>query len=251
MLEDDVLVSQAQKGNCEAFGELIRRYDRRLYRVTLHILRHREDAEDAVQNACLSAYQHIAGFRAECRFSTWLMKIAVNEALSRLRSRNNEQSATDGLDTWVDEVFEQRELPDWRLHPERQYQQSELRRLLRAALEELPVAYSTVFLLRDVEGFSTAEVAEALSLTISATKVRLLRARLKLRNKLEKHFESPSTRIDLRSAGRLSRADSRGLSRAESKDARASGEAKRRSIDDAAAAFGIALPRSFAAAGGD
>ena len=194
MPDDDVLVEQARQGSCDAFSELIRRYDRRLYRVALHILRHREDAEDTVQNACLSAYQHISGFRAECRFSTWLMKITVNEALSRLRSRNSEQSATDGLDTWVDEVFEQREVPDWRLHPERQYQRAELRRLLRSALEDLPVAYSVVFMLRDVEGFSTAEVAESLRLTISATKVRLLRARLKLRAKLEKHFSSAAAR---------------------------------------------------------
>jgi RNA polymerase sigma-70 factor, ECF subfamily len=239
MLDDDVLVAQAQKGSCEAFGELIRRYDRRLYRVALHILRHREDAEDVVQNACLSAYQHIAGFRAECRFSTWVMKITVTEALSRLRSRGNEQSSTEGLDTFVDDVFEQRELPDWRLHPERQYQQSELRRLLRNALEELPVGYSTVFLLRDVEGFSTAEVAEALRLTISATKVRLLRARLKLRSKLEKHFESGVK-------------DVRGTeSRNRELHPHGAGEARRRSIDDAAAAFGIALPRRLAAAGGD
>jgi Sigma-70, region 4 len=97
------------------------------------------------------------------------------------------------------------------------------------------MAYSTVFLLRDVEGFSTAEVADALRLTISATKVRLLRARLKLRNKLEKHFGSVVTTVDLRGAGRP----------------RPAGAAKQRSIDDAAAAFGIALPRSFAAAGGD
>jgi RNA polymerase sigma-70 factor, ECF subfamily len=228
MPDDEVLVQQAQQGSCDAFGELIRRYDRRLYRLALHILRHREDAEDVVQNACLSAYQHIAGFRAECKFSTWLMKITVNEALSRLRSRNNEQSATDGIDTWVDDVFEQRELPDWRLHPERQYQQSELRRLLRNALEELPVAYSTVFMLRDVEGFSTAEVADALSLTISATKVRLLRARLKLRSKLEKHFGATGAR--------------RGRPRP---------AGARRGNGDIAAAFGIALPRSLAAAGGD
>lgn len=235
MLDDEVLVVQAQKGSCEAFGDLIRRYDRRLFRVALHILRHREDAEDVVQNACLSAYQHIGGFRAECRFSTWLMKITVNEALSRLRSRNNEQSATDGLDTWVDDVFQQRELPDWRLHPERQYQRAELRALLRAALEELPVAYSIVFLLRDVEGFSTAEVADSLRLTISATKVRLLRARLKLRARLEKYFEFPAVRSVARSAGHP----------------RPANEAKRRRLDDVAAAFGIALPRTFAAAGGD
>ena len=234
MPEDDVLVAQAQRGSCEAFSELIRRYDRRIYRVALHILRHREDAEDVVQNACLSAYQHIAGFRAECRFSTWLMKITVNEALSRLRSRNNEQSSTDGLDTWVDDVFEQRELPDWRLHPERQYQRAELRRLLRTALEELPVAYSVVFMLRDVEGFSTQEVAESLRLTISATKVRLLRARLKLRAKLEKHFESVVAG-ETKLRGRVVPI----------------GASKRRNLDDVAAAIGIALPRSLAAAGGD
>jgi RNA polymerase sigma-70 factor (ECF subfamily) len=241
MPDDDVLVAQAQQGSCEAFGELIRRYDRRLYRLALHILRHREDAEDTVQNACLSAYQHIGGFRRECRFSTWLMKIAVNEALSRLRSRSHEQSATDTLDAWVDDVFEPRELPDWRLHPERQYARSELRALLRRSLEELPVAYSTVFLLRDVEGFSTAEVADALSLTISATKVRLLRARLKLRAKLEKHFESVASATG-RPADEGSSAGGR---------PRPAGDAKRRKLDDVAAAIGIALPRPFAAASGD
>lgn len=190
MLDETRLVESAKNGNVEAFGDLVRMYDRRLFRVALHILHHREDAEDAVQNACLSAFQHMAGFRGECKFSTWLLKITVNEALTRLRSRNHEQAATDGLDSWVEEVFEQRDIPDWRLHPERQYQRAELRRLLQNALEQLPVAYSVVFMLRDIEGFSTAEVADALRITVSATKVRLLRARLKLRDKLGVHFES-------------------------------------------------------------
>ncbi len=190
MSDETGLVQAAQAGDVNAFGDLVRMYDRRLFRVALHILRHREDAEDAVQNACLSAFLHIDSFRAECRFSTWLLKITVNESLTRLRMRNHEQGATEALDSWVEEVFEQREIPDWRLHPERQYQRAELRKLLRAALEELPVAYSVVFLLRDIEGFNTAEVAEMLRITISATKVRLLRARLKLRDKLGIHFES-------------------------------------------------------------
>ena len=200
MLDEARLVESAQKGNVEAFGDLVRMYDRRLFRVALHILHHREDAEDVVQNACLSAFQHVAGFRGECRFSTWLLKITVNEALTRLRSRNHEQASTDGLDSWVEEVFEQRDIPDWRLHPERQYQRAELRCLLQNALEQLPVAYSVVFMLRDIEGFSTAEVADALRITISATKVRLLRARLKLRDKLGVHFQSRAKQAKAASA---------------------------------------------------
>jgi len=188
MRDESQLVEAAKAGDCEAFGELIRRLDRSLFRVAWHVLRHREDAEDAVQSACLKAFQHIASFRNESSFCTWLLKITFHESLSRLRANNKARAMLEETDVYVGVEFAQRDIADWKLHPERLFARAELNRRLRQFLEELPLGQSAVFILRDVEGLSTAEVAEILNLSVSNVKVRLLRARLQLRDKLSVDF---------------------------------------------------------------
>ena len=194
MRDESQLVEAARQGDAEAFGELVQGLDRRLFRVAQHILRHREDAEDAVQSACLKAFTHISTFRNESRFSTWLLRITVNESLGRLRSRSRDQAVLEDTDTYVGDVFEQRDIADWKMHPERLFARAELDRLLRKFLEELPLGQSMVFILRDVEQFNTAETAEALKLSAGNVKIRLLRARLQLREKLSAHFNAEPRR---------------------------------------------------------
>ncbi len=191
---DEMLLVQAAKdGDIAAFEELVRRYDRKTFRVALQMTQNHEDAEDVVQECFLKAFRGLAQFQAKSRFSTWLFRIAVNESLMKLRKRRGFQVSLDG-DDGSDTSTTVREIVDWGPNPEQLYRQSELREILRQALDELTPAYRTVFLLRDVEGFSIDETAEMLGLTVSAVKARLLRARLKLRERLNRHFGQKRSR---------------------------------------------------------
>ncbi|MGH9830398.1 MAG: sigma-70 family RNA polymerase sigma factor, partial [Blastocatellia bacterium] len=142
-----------------------------------------------VQDAFLKAFEHLGTFQGHSRFYTWLVRIAVNQALMKLRKRRHREISLDEpLET--EDSLMPREIEDWGPTPEERFEQTELNRILTQAIAELDVRLRAVFQLRDVEGFSTGETAEALCLTIPATKTRLLRARLKLRDKLQKHFRS-------------------------------------------------------------
>ncbi len=186
--DDVTLVHAAKCGNMAAFEELITRHSAMVFRVAMHILASREDAEDVMQDAFLRALQNLSNFEERSRFSTWLTRITINSALIRLRASRRtaitspDEESEDGS-PWVDTVA------DWRPNPEQLYRQTELRRILLHALASLPEGCRVVFLLRDVEGLSTAETAEVLELSIGNVKSRLLRARLKLRSRLSKHFE--------------------------------------------------------------
>jgi RNA polymerase sigma-70 factor (ECF subfamily) len=184
----DELLAAARTGDAAAFGELAHRLKRRLLAAAMHITRNQHDAEDIVQTACLNAFSHIQTFRGECAFSTWLLRITVNEALACSRESRRAQLNREELDDYDEGVFQERPLGDWQAQPESLAARHQLRRVLRAELEKLPPKYSAVFVMRDVEGFSTAEVAEALNLTLTAVRVRLLRARGKLRERLRAHF---------------------------------------------------------------
>jgi RNA polymerase sigma-70 factor, ECF subfamily len=185
------LVHATQDGDLAAFEELIRRYDRKVFRIAHHITQNRQDAEDVVQNTFLKAFRGLPQFEEKSRFSTWLIRIAVNESLVGVRQRRGLRVVP------FDEIHEREpatpplEIPDWNPNPEQMYSQSELRDILVKALQRLPLIYRAVFLLRDVEGFSTEETAQALNITDSAVKTRLLRARLKLRDRLDKYFRAP------------------------------------------------------------
>ena len=188
-MDELALVEAAKKGDIGAFEELVKRYDRNVFRIAQHITQNREDAEDVVQDAFLKAYGNLAQFQGQSKFYTWLVRIAVNEALMKLRRRRPERTVSLDQDVETDEDTIPREVADWSPNPEQQYNQAELRELLQKTIQGLPAGFRTVFVLRDVEGLSTEETAEALGLSIPAVKSRLLRARLQLRERLNKYFK--------------------------------------------------------------
>ncbi|MGI9102333.1 MAG: sigma-70 family RNA polymerase sigma factor [Terriglobales bacterium] len=183
------LVRAAKAGDISAFEQLVRRYDRNVFRIAQHITQNREDAEDVVQDAFLKSYENLKNFQEQSKFYTWLVRIAVNEALMRLRRRRPERMVSLDEDVKTDEDTMPREVADWTPNPEQQYTQAELRDILTRTIQGLPSSFRTVFVLRDVEGLSTEETAEALDLSIPAVKSRLLRARLQLRERLNKYFK--------------------------------------------------------------
>ncbi len=181
------LVSAARGGDLAAFEDLVRRYERKIYRLGYNITQNSADAEDVAQDAFLKAFEHLNDFQGDSRFYTWLVRIAVNEALMRLRKRRpNQVSLEEPIETEDDLL--PREVADWGPSPEERYAQTELRQILSDAIAQLEPAYRTVFQLRDIEQLSTEETAEALGLSVPAVKSRLLRARLKLRQNLDRHF---------------------------------------------------------------
>jgi RNA polymerase sigma-70 factor, ECF subfamily len=187
--EELALVQAAQQGDITAFEQLIKRYDRNVFRIAQHITQNREDAEDVVQDAFLKAYQKLDQFQGNSKFYTWLVRIAVNEALMRLRKRKTDKTVSMDDEVETEEGSMPREFADWSPDPEQQFRQSELNDILARSIQGLPSSFRTVFVLRDVEGLSTEETAEMLGLSVPAVKSRLLRARLQLRERLSKHFK--------------------------------------------------------------
>jgi RNA polymerase sigma-70 factor (ECF subfamily) len=187
--EETLLVEAARSGDIKAFESLVRRYDRNVFRIAQHITQNREDAEDVVQDAFLKAYQNLGQFQGQSKFYTWLVRIAVNEALMRLRRRRPERMISIDEDVRTEDDSMPREIADWSPNPEQQYTQAELKDILGKTIQGLPPSFRTVFVLRDVEGLSTEETASALELSVPAVKSRLLRARLQLRERLNKYFK--------------------------------------------------------------
>ena len=187
--DESVLVDAARNGDVGAFEQLVRRYDRNVFRIAQHITQNREDAEDVVQDAFLKAFQNLGQFQGQSKFYTWLVRIAVNEALMRLRRRRPERTVSLDEDVKTEEDSIPREVADWSPNPEQLYSQAELKDILSKTIQGLSPGFRTVFVLRDVEALSTEETAEALNLSIPAVKSRLLRARLQLRERLNKYFK--------------------------------------------------------------
>jgi len=185
------LVQAAKRGDVAAYEQLVKRYDRNIFRIAQHITQNREDAEDVVQDAFLKAYENLEQFQGNSKFYTWLVRIAVNESLMKLRRRRSDRTVSLDEDIQTEEDTMPREVADWSPNPEQLYKQGELKDILRKTVQGLPASFRTVFVLRDVEGLSTEETAEALDLSIPAVKSRLLRARLQLRERLSKYFRKP------------------------------------------------------------
>jgi RNA polymerase sigma-70 factor, ECF subfamily len=187
--DESALVARAKAGDMEAFSELVRHYERRVFRMAKQITQNDDDAEDVLQETFLKAYTHLDDFQGNSKFYTWLVRIAVNEALMKLRKRRSDRTVPldEPIDTGEDEMV--REIAVWDEDPEQSYSREELAELLSQAVESLKPAYRTVFVLRDIEELSIEETAEALGLSISAVKSRLLRARLQLREKLTRQFK--------------------------------------------------------------
>src|SRR5437762_9797176 len=200
--EELTLVQAAKKGDDSAFEELVRRYDRNVFRIAQHITQNREDAEDVVQDAFFKAYSNLAQFQGQSKFYTWLVRIAVNEALMKLRRRKPERTVSLDEDIKTEDDSLPREIADWSPNPEQQYTQAELREILSKTIQGLPPGFRTVFVLRDVEGLSTEETAAALELSVPAVKSRLLRARLQLRERLTRYFQRRENGDDKKSGSK-------------------------------------------------
>jgi RNA polymerase sigma-70 factor, ECF subfamily len=187
--DESALVAQAKAGNMESFSDLVKHYDRRIFRMAKQITQNDDDAEDVLQETFLKAYTHLDDFQGNSKFYTWLVRIAVNEALMKLRKRRSDRTVPldEPIDTGEDEVV--REIAVWEENPEQRYSREELGTILDEAINSLKPAYRTVFILRDIEEMSIEETAEVLKLSISAVKSRLLRARLQLREKLTRLFK--------------------------------------------------------------
>jgi RNA polymerase sigma-70 factor, ECF subfamily len=179
---DEDVVKRVLAGEAALYEILMRRYNQRLYRVARSILRNDVDAEDVMQEAYVRAYEHLNQFAGEARFSTWLTKIAVYEALGRLRRQRRTENLDSVLDS--DRHVMARMTSDTR-DPERQAYDDELRIVLEGAIDSLPEPYRLVFVLRSVEGMSVAETAGCLDIGVEAVKTRLHRARSLLRKDLQ------------------------------------------------------------------
>jgi len=186
--DETALVARARTGDANAFSELVSHYERKIYRLAKHITQNDEDAEDVLQEAFLKAYEHLDGFQGNSKFYTWLVRIAVNEALMKLRKRKGDRTVP--LDEPVDtgEEMVKREIAVWEDNPEQRYSREEMQRILDEAVQSLKPDFRTVFILRDIEELSTEEAAETLGISVPAVKSRLLRARLALREKLTRQF---------------------------------------------------------------
>jgi RNA polymerase sigma-70 factor (ECF subfamily) len=186
--DEPTLVAAARAGDVSAFETLVDRYERKIFRLTQNITQNREDAEDAMQEAFLKAYEHLRDFQEKSRFYTWLVRIAVNQALMKLRKRRPGVVSLDE-EVSVGEETVPREVQDWGPSPEQRFAQTELRDILSKVVGELDPPFRIVFQLRDIEELSTEETAEALGLSVPAVKSRLLRARLRLRESLNRYFK--------------------------------------------------------------
>jgi RNA polymerase sigma-70 factor (ECF subfamily) len=187
---DEQLVRKSQNDDERAFGELVSRYESKVYSLALKMLRNPEDAEDVLQDTFLRAYRGIKSFKGNSTFSTWVYRITANSALMRLRKRQLPTVSIDDAD--------EREAPiniaDWAPGPVEQMLNQETQAAMTEAIDALPPEFRQVFVLRDIEELSNAEVAEILDLSVAAVKSRLHRARLKVRNRLATYFIEPRTR---------------------------------------------------------
>jgi RNA polymerase sigma-70 factor, ECF subfamily len=187
-VEDEFeLVTKAKNGSGRAAEQLVVRYEGRVFRTVQKITSNHEDAEEVVQNVFLKALRNLGGFRGESRFYTWLVRIAINESLMKVRGRRWQHISISDLSEDEDRTV-LRELADAGQNPEEQYSQEELRRILSMAIAELGPGSRIVFQLRDIEGLTTEETAQSLNLSAAAVKTRLRRARLHLRGSLNVHF---------------------------------------------------------------
>jgi RNA polymerase sigma-70 factor (ECF subfamily) len=183
------LVDRARSGDQQAFSTLVTQYERKIYRLALNITRNEEDAEDVLQEAFLKAYEHLDRFEGHSKFYTWLVRIAVNEALMKLRKRKGDRTVSldEPMETGEETVT--REIAVWEDNPEQRYSREEMQTILDEAVASLKPDFRTVFTLRDIEELSTEETAQALGISVPAVKSRLLRARLALREKLTRQFK--------------------------------------------------------------
>lgn len=183
---DESLVKLAQAGNNQAFAVLIERHHSACEKLAYSILRDRSDAEDEVQNASWKAFEHIGQFQQDSKFSTWLTRIVVNQCLMRLRQAR--RSRLLYIEDTAGEDSRALDFPSTNESPEESMAKVEVSAVLSHEIRRIPPLLRTVFLLRDVEQLPMQDVADRLGISVAAAKSRLLRARLELRHRLEKHM---------------------------------------------------------------
>jgi RNA polymerase sigma-70 factor (ECF subfamily) len=193
--QDEELVRLAQGGENRAFDELVRRYQDKVYRLSFKILRHEEDAAEALQDAFLSAYRGLKNFKVESTFSTWLYRVATNAALMRYRRRREPHVSLEQSQSYHEDA-EPLAVPDWSSQPLEELLDAETREVMNESKDRLPDDLRTVFTLRDEQELSNAEVAEILSISVAAVKSRLHRARVALREDLDRYFKDKLRRRD-------------------------------------------------------
>jgi RNA polymerase sigma-70 factor, ECF subfamily len=190
--EEAGLVEDAKKGDAAAWGALFDRYERRILAIAGRMMRNHEDAEDVVQQAFQRAFMHLDSFHGDSRFSTWLTRIAINEALMMMRRRRPNTTATEGPTTEGTDSEVAIEIEDARPTPEQRYAELELRTSLIDSVLRLRPNLRAVVLLRELRDFSTEETANMLGISVAAVKARLFHARAKLRKSLHRTSQPPN-----------------------------------------------------------
>lgn len=199
--DDAALVARLQAGDEAAYAQLIEENAARVYRLALRMMGNEADAEDVLQETFLSAFKSMDQFEARSSLSTWLYRIASNAALMRLRRKEPEQVSVDEPIERDDGDLLPRQFFDFCCLPEDDYLRDEARQEMARAIDELPTTLRSVFVLRDIEGLSTDETAAALNLSVPAVKSRLMRARLKLRERLSIYFSQGPVILESRNRG--------------------------------------------------
>lgn len=186
-VSDEELVRRAQQGKVEAFEELVRRYERKVYNITYRLLGNEEDATEALQDTFLRTYRSISRFKFKSSFYTWLYRIATNVSLTKLRRRKTQETVS--LDEPIKNTDDLKyDIPDSHTTPEQAFEQKRLRERLQEAIARLPEEYRTVVVMRDLEGLSNEEVSATLGITVPAVKSRLHRGRMALRAQLARYL---------------------------------------------------------------
>jgi RNA polymerase sigma-70 factor, ECF subfamily len=197
-IPDAELVRQAKAGSLAALEALASRHEQPVYALAMRLLRNPHDAEDVTQQTFLAVLEDLGGFREESSFATWIHRIATHAALKIIRRRKGWETTPLAGEVGGEETYASVPHPEfiaeWRENPEQLAQRSETRQLIEEAIAQLDEKHRLVFLLRDVEGMSIEETAQELGLSVANVKVRLLRARLQLREQLTQHFGDPARR---------------------------------------------------------
>jgi len=187
--DENILIEKCKEGDFDAFNDLVELYEKKVYNIAYNMLRNHEDAEEILQETFIKVYDNIKNFEGRSKFSTWIYRIATNEALMLIRKRNPVPAIS--IDEPIDDDYRakiRRELVDWRENPQDIYLKKEFKEKIDHIILTLPEGYSSVFVLRDIEGLSGEEVSEILGISIAAVKARLHRARLYGREILNNYF---------------------------------------------------------------
>jgi len=194
MKDEKQWLAAVRRGDARALRKLVDLYSPKLYNVALRILRHAEDAEDAVQEALLTAINKLDQFDGRSSFFTWIYRIAVNASLMALRKRRSRSRREESFEVPRYAELRRREFADWGADPARKILNAEMQQVMEQAIDRLPEKYRVVFVLRDLEGQATQATSQLLGITPANVKIRLMRARMFLRERLEEYFHERQSR---------------------------------------------------------